>query len=300
MPSSVVTVGTSAALAALAQRKDGEGLDVLLEPLSGSVFVGARSDVTTSTGRQLTAPELRHIRRNEAVHLIAAAAGAQVRVTTAPFGSLAQPTGGGPRGVWNSGTDYVKGDIVSYLTGSYMAIATTISAGGQSPAVSSSWLQLASGGGEIAGPAELAANFVVPLQAGVLHDVTGMSLPIPAGSPRYEVEAEAPMVQFVFAAGSAAGNLATLRLLLVDEGNVALAQSIVRVTTAAAGAVTQWQQSRVSRKMAAAAAAKTVKLCAWLDTVANITSVTLWAGAGSGTPPGTATLGPASLVARAR
>lgn len=224
--------------------------------------------------------------------------------TPSPGGGTPGPEGapgGNPRGIWNSGNDYVIRDIVSYLTGSYMLMVDSVPAGSPSPAVdTASWMQLASGSGDIAGPAELSANFAPAMTAGVLFDITGMSLAIPAGSPSYEVVAEAPMIQFVFAAGSGAGNLATLRLFLVDEANRALNQSVVRVTTGVAGAVTQWQQSRVSRRMPATATAKTIKLSGWLDTVANVTSITLWAGAGTGTPPGTGTLGPTILVARAR
>lgn len=208
-------------------------------------------------------------------------------------------TGSNPRGVWNSGNTYAARDVVSFFTGSYMAL-NAIAAGGASPAVDTvNWMQLANGGGEIAGPVELTANFAFAMTAATLQDVTGMSLPIPAGAPAYEVLAEAMMVQFVFGAAATATTQATLRLLLVDEGNVALAESIIRINAGAASAV-QWGQSRVSRKMPATAAAKTVKLSGWLDSITNITSVTLWAGAGTGTPPGTATLGPVSMVARAR
>lgn len=203
------------------------------------------------------------------------------------------------RGVWNSGTAYAKGDIVSFLTGSYMAL-NAVNAGGQSPAVdTTNWMTLANGGGNIAGPAEITANYAPTMTAGVLFDVPGMSLAIPAGSPAYEVRAEVPMIQFVFAAGAVVGTQATVRLLLVDEANVAINQSVVRVSAGAASAV-QWQQSQVSRKMPATGTAKTIKLSGWLDTVANVTSVTFWAGAGTTTPPTTASLGPISMVARAR
>lgn len=204
-----------------------------------------------------------------------------------------------PRGDWNSGLDIKRGDSVSYLTGSYAALVD-IPPGGSSPAVDKArWMSLGSGGGEIAGPAEITANFVVPMVASQLFDVTSMSLAIPAGAPICEVVAEVPMIQFVFGAAAVAATQATLRLYLVDETGVALEQSIVRVNAGAANAV-QWQQSRVSRKLSASAVAKTVKLSGWLDSVANITSVTLWAGPGTGTPPGTSTLGPASMSARAR
>jgi hypothetical protein len=203
------------------------------------------------------------------------------------------------RNAWNSGNSYAPGDIVSYLTGSYLNILA-VAAGGSSPAVDTThWMVLPAGGGEVAGPAEITANFAFALTAGALQDVTGLSLAIPAGAPAYEVIADVPMVQFVFGASATATTQATLRLFLVDEGNVALAQSIVRINAGAASAV-QWTQSQVKRKLPATASAKTVKVSGWLDSVTNITSVTLWAGAGTTATPGTATIGPTSLVARAR
>jgi hypothetical protein len=207
---------------------------------------------------------------------------------------------GTPRGVWNSSLDIKKGDTVSDRGGSFMALRD-VAPGGQPPAVDTvNWMQLASGGGLIAGPAQLTANFAFALSAAALQDVTGMSLVIPAGSPTCEVVAKAPMIQFVFAAGATVGQQATLRLLLVDEGNVAIGQSIVRVTAAVAGASTHWQQSQVAADLAAIGAAKTIKLSGWLDTITNLTSCTLWAGAGTGTPPSTATLGPVKMDAKAR
>lgn len=209
------------------------------------------------------------------------------------------PPGSNPRGPWNSGLTVTKGDVFTWLNASYMAL-NNVAPGGSSPSVdTTNYMYIGSGPIEIAGPAELTSNFVFALTAATPQDVTGMSLPIPAGSPAYEVLARAMMVQFNFGASATATTQATLRLMLIDEGNVVVGQSIIRVNAGAASAV-QWGQSRVEADMPATAVAKTVKLAGWLDTITNITSVTLWAGAGTGTPPSTGTLGKVSMKARAR
>lgn len=203
-----------------------------------------------------------------------------------------------PRGVWNSSLSIKRLDVVSYLGNSYVAVAD-VATGGQSPAVdTANWMLHAAGGGEIAA-AEVTSNFVPTLTAATLTDIPGASIVVPAGVGTYEARASAPMIQVVFAAGATAGTQATVRLFLVDDANVAIAQSIWRVSAGAASAV-QWGQSRVERRMPATSTAKTIKLSAWFDTITNITSVTFWCGTGAGTPPGTSTIGPLTVSAVSR
>lgn len=204
-----------------------------------------------------------------------------------------------PAGIWDASLDVKKGDVLSYFGSSYVA-KNDVPPGGQSPAVDTVNYQVnAAGGGEIAAPATLEVNFSPTLTAATAFDIPGLSLVIPAGAPAYRVEADLPMVQFIFGPSAVAATQGTLRLFLVDENNVVRAQSIARVNAGAASAV-QWMQARIRRPLPATASAKTIKLVGWLDTVTNISSVTIWSGDGTASPPSTAALGPSFIHALAR
>lgn len=211
------------------------------------------------------------------------------------------PVGSGvrnPRGPWNSGLDIKRLDEVSFLNSSYAALQD-IPPGGQSPAVdTASWMLIAGGVGDIAGPAEVTANYAPTLAVG-LFDVPGASIVIPAGAGPYEVSADVPAIQIIFGASATASSLGTVRLFLVDEHNVVLNASFFRTPAGGPNAVL-WGQGRVKKRMPATAVAKTIKLSGWLDSVTNIASVTLWAGPGTSTPPSTSSVGPISIVATPR
>lgn len=207
-----------------------------------------------------------------------------------------------PRGTWNSSMTIQKLDVVSYLTGSYVAL-NNVAPGGASPAVdTTNWAVVGTGIGEIA-YAEITANWGMTtpgaLVANQFVDIPGLSIVIPAGTGTYQLEALLPAVQISWGASATAATTADVHTSLVDEGNVLLAQSIWR-THAPAASGSAFNNLAIRKRMPATASQKTIRVQLATSLITNVANIIIWANAGNVTPQGINNMGPSFIQAVTR
>lgn len=210
--------------------------------------------------------------------------------------------GTNPRGPWTSAMDVVKRDVVSYLTGSYLAL-NDIPAGGAAPPLDpTNWMQIASGGGELA-YAEMTASWNItgagPLTANQFVDIPGLSIVVPAGSPPYKVRTLLSSVQLTFGAAATGTTTGDVHAALVDETNTLLSQAVWR-THAVGASGSAFATLAVERRMPSPTVDKTIRVQLGTSMTANVSGIIVWAAAGNVTPQAINNMGPVFIEALAR